>query len=89
MVRVYIPHHMDVFPFYVALAELIILIGVAIWQASCWVPSLREASDLAPPFLGLLSGLGGSRKNIDYFSNPRGPGQRFRLAPGKAMKEKL
>lgn len=57
MVRVPILHYMDVFLFYVPLAELIILIGVAIWLMFLL-------------FLGLLGGLGDSRENVDYSSKP-------------------
>ena len=80
LVRVSIPHHMDVFLFYVPLAELVVLLGVAIW-------GIKNSVDAALGitlgivlqgvlwlcfilFLGLQSALGDSSANDDYFSKP-------------------
>lgn len=81
MVRVPILHYMDVFLFYVPLAELIILIGVAIWQGSKKSVGILTGILLGTVvqggiwlmfllFLGLLGGLGDSRENVDYSSKP-------------------
>ena len=81
IVRVPIPHHMDVFIVFVPLAELAFLIGIALWQGIkksagtvtgiCLGIVLQGAIwCMFVLFLGLLGGLGGSSQNVDYFAKP-------------------